>query len=385
MTALDLLDRLIAFPTVSRDPNRDLIAFVAEFLAAHGCEAEIIASPDGRKANLFATIGPKDRPGILLSGHTDVVPVDGQAWSADPFRLRVADGRAYGRGAADMKGFLACALALAGQAAGRELAVPLHLAFSYDEEVGCLGVRSLIERLAQEPLRPRLCIVGEPTGMRIATGHKGKLAARATCCGMEGHSALAPKALNAIHLACDFVSLLRAGQARLAAEGARDDDYEIPYTTLHAGVIAGGTALNIVPNRCTVDFEIRNVAQDDPSAILSALMDEAALLVAARRADFPQADIAVEVTNAYPGLATPHEAQVVSFVRDLVEDPTTFKVAFGTEGGLFDQHLSIPTVVCGPGSMDQGHKPDEFVTLDQMAACGRMMDRLLARLSAGPA
>ncbi|MEW6124114.1 MAG: acetylornithine deacetylase [Pseudomonadota bacterium] len=384
MNALDILDRLIAFPTVSRDPNRELIAFVADLLAAHGVASEIIATPDGRKANLYATIGPTDRPGILLSGHTDVVPVDGQDWSSDPFRLRVADGRAYGRGAADMKGFLACALALAQRAAAQELAVPLHLAFSHDEEVGCLGVRSLIDRLAQAPIRPRMCIIGEPTSMRIATGHKGKLAARATCCGVEGHSALAPKALNAIHLACDFVGVLRAGQERLAAQGPRDDDYDIPYTTLHAGVIAGGTALNIVPNRCTVDFEIRNVAQDDASAILRGLMDEAALLVAARRVEFPQADIAVDVVNAYPGLATPPDAEVVSFVRALVEDPTTFKVAFGTEGGLFDGALAIPTVVCGPGSMDQGHKPDEFVALDQLAACDRMVDRLLARLCAAP-
>ncbi|WP_127089178.1 acetylornithine deacetylase [Aquabacter cavernae] len=388
MSTLDLLDRLIAFPTASRDPNRDLIAFVAEYLGARGVAAEIIATPDGRKANLYATIGPKDRPGILLSGHTDVVPVDGQAWSSDPFRLRVADGRAYGRGAADMKGFLACALALADRAAAQDaaqdLAVPLHLAFSHDEEVGCLGVRSLIERLAQAPVRPRLCIIGEPTSLRIATGHKGKLAARATCCGVEGHSALAPKALNAIHLACDFVGLLRAGQERLAAEGPRDDDYDVPYTTLHAGVIAGGTALNIVPNRCTVDFEIRNIAQDDASAILAGLMDEAARLVATRRAQFPQADIAVEVVNSYPGLATPPDAEVVCFVKALVADPTTFKVAFGTEGGLFDGALAIPTVVCGPGSMDQGHKPDEFVALDQLAACDRMMDRLLARLSGAP-
>lgn len=382
MTTLDLLDRLIAFPTISRDPNRELIAFVQDFLTRHGIASEIIATPDGRKANLFATIGPADRPGILLSGHTDVVPVEGQAWSADPFRLRVADGRAYGRGAADMKGFLAATLSLAAKAAARPLETPLHLAFSHDEEVGCLGVRSLIDRMATSPLRPRLCIIGEPTSMRVATGHKGKLAARATCCGVEGHSALAPKALNAIHLACDFVGLLRTHQARIAQDGARDDDYDIPYTTLHAGVIAGGTALNIVPNRCTVDFEIRNIAQDDASAILNRLLDDAAALVADRRAAFPAADIAVEVTNAYPGLATPKDAEVVAFVEALVEEAGTFKVAFGTEGGLFDSRLAIPTVICGPGSMDQGHKPDEFIALDQLDACDRMMERLLHRLAA---
>ncbi len=382
MSTLDLLDRLIAFPTASRDPNRELIAFVQAFLGQHGIASEIIATPDGRKANLFATIGPTDRPGIMLSGHTDVVPVEGQAWTADPFRLRVADGRAYGRGAADMKGFLAAALALAARAAARPLETPLHLALSHDEEVGCVGVRSLIERLSTASVRPRLCIIGEPTSLRVATGHKGKLAARATCCGVEGHSALAPKALNAIHLACDFVGLLRTHQDRIAESGARDADYDIPYTTLHAGIIAGGTALNIVPNRCTVDFEIRNIAQDDASEVLTRLLDDAAKLVAERRAAFPAADIAVEVVNDYPGLATPKEADVVAFVQALVDDASTFKVAFGTEGGLFDARLSIPTVICGPGSMDQGHKPDEFIALDQLEACDRMMDRLLHRLAA---
>lgn len=382
MNTLDILDRLVAFPTVSRDPNRELIDFVRDFLATRGIAAEIIGTKDGRKANLFATIGPKDRPGIMLSGHTDVVPVDGQAWSSDPFHLRIADGRAYGRGTADMKGFVAAALALAERAAGRKLSTPLHLALSHDEEIGCVGVRSLIAHMEHAPVRPLMCIVGEPTSMRIATGHKGKLAARATCCGVEGHSALAPKALNAIHLACDFVAVLRQHQDRLASEGLRDADYEIPYTTLHAGLIKGGTALNIVPNHCTVDFEIRNIAGDDASQILNRLMDEAARLVALRKGDFPQSDIAVEVMNSYPGLATPPDAPVVEFVRLLIEDPSTFKVAFGTEGGLFHSRLSIPTVVCGPGSMDQGHKPDEYVRLDQLASCDRMMDRLLDRLSA---
>ncbi len=382
MNTLELLDRLIAFPTVSRDPNRELIAFARDFLAARGIEAQIVATPDGRKANLFATIGPTDRPGIMLSGHTDVVPVEGQAWSSDPFRLRVEDGRAYGRGTADMKGFVAAALAAAGRAAERELSTPLHLALSHDEEVGCVGVRSLIERMEQAPVRPHMCIVGEPTSLRIATGHKGKLAARATCCGVEGHSALAPRALNAIHLAVR----LRRRAARPAGpsrrRGARDPDYDIPYTTVHAGLIGGGTALNIVPNRCTVDFEIRNIAQDDASQILNRLMDGAAKLVEERKAEFPQADIVVDVVNTYPGLATPPDAPVVDFVRLLVEDSATFKVAFGTEGGLFDSRLAIPTVICGPGSMDQGHKPDEFIALDQLSACDRMMDRLLERLAA---
>lgn len=382
MQTLDILDTLIAFPTISRDPNRALIAFVADFLAARGVTADLILAEDGRKANLFATIGPMDVPGVMLSGHTDVVPAEGQACTSDPFRLAVRDGRAYGRGAADMKGFLAACLSLVGRADGRRLKTPLHLAFSHDEEVGCVGVRSLIDRLAAAPFRPRFCIVGEPTGMRIATGHKGKLAARAVCCGIEAHSALAPHALNAIHLACDFVSRLRGRQAGLVASGPRDTAYDIPNTTIHAGVIEGGTALNIVPNRCTVDFELRNVAEDDPDRLLAGIIEDAAEIAGAERARFPQAWIDVEIVNAYPGLATPDAAEVVTFLRRLTRDPSTCKVAFGTEGGLFSDRLGVSTVVCGPGSMAQGHKPDEFVTLDQLAECDRMMDRLLDQLAA---
>lgn len=382
MNTLAILDKLVSFSTVSRDPNRPLIDFVRDFLAGHGIESEIVEAEGGRKANLFATIGPRDRPGIMLSGHTDVVPVEGQPWSSDPFKLRVADGRAFGRGTADMKGFVASALALAARAASRDLATPLHLALSHDEEIGCVGVRSLIDLLAARGFAARLAIIGEPTQMRIATGHKGKLAARATCCGVSGHSALAPKALNAIHLACDFVGALRRRQDELAQSGARDDDYDIPYTTIHAGVIAGGTALNIVPSLCTVDFEIRNVAADDPVAILDGLMDEAAALAAAQRAAHPEAAIRIERLNDYPGLATPAESEAVRFAATLLDDGATHKVAFGTEGGLFSSRLGVPALVCGPGSMDQGHKPDEFITLDQLAACDQFMERLLDRIAA---
>lgn len=380
MQTIDILDRLIAFPTVSRDPNRELMEFVRAYLAERGVESELILAEEGRKANLFATIGPKDRPGVMLSGHTDVVPVDGQAWSRDPFRLDVENGRAYGRGTTDMKGFVAACLRLADAAAKAELHTPLHLAFSHDEEIGCVGVRSLIERLADSSIQPRFCIIGEPTSMRIATGHKGKLAARATCCGVEGHSALAPRALNAIHIACDFVGYLRERQADLAANGTQDDGYDVPYTTVHVGRIEGGTALNIVPNRCTVDFEIRNLAEDDPEALLDDIRAHAQTLATREHNRFPDARVDIDVLNTYPGLATSQSAEIVGFVAGLIEDPSTFKVAFGTEGGLFSNRLGIPTVVCGPGSMEQGHKPDEFITLDQLAACDRMLNRLLEAL-----
>lgn len=381
MDSIHILERLIAFPTVSRDSNLALINYVAELLEAKGIQCHLIPSHDGHKVNLFATIGPADRPGIMLSGHTDVVPVDGQDLTVPPFAMTSRDGKLLGRGAADMKGFVACAVAAALKAAERPLRTPLHLALSYDEEIGCLGVRSLVEMLAAAPQKPLLCIVGEPTSMQVATGHKGKVAARAICKGREGHSALAPLALNAIHLACDFVNVLRSEQERLARDGARDGDYDIPYTTIHAGRINGGVALNIVPNLCQVDFEIRNIAADDPDTILERLRGEAARIVSTAAEIAPEAAIDIEITNTYPGLDTPVNSQAVAFVKSLTGANGTIKVAFGTEGGLFSRDVGTPTVVCGPGSMAQGHKPDEFVTVEQMRRCDEMLEKLLERLA----
>lgn len=381
-TSLDLLDHLVAFPTVSSAPNRDLVAFVVDFLAARGVETTLVPNGEGTKANLFATIGRKDRGGVMLSGHTDVVPVEGQAWSGDPFRLRDLDGRLTGRGTTDMKGFLACALAAADRATRMDLATPLHLAFSYDEEIGCVGVRSLLDAMAAAPFRPEMAIIGEPTSMRIATGHKGKTALKALCCGREAHSALAPTALNAIHLACAYVEKIRARQAAFARTGARDEAYDVPYTTLHVGRIGGGTALNIVPNACAIEFEFRNLAEDDPTALLACLEADAEAVAAPWRASFPEAAVRVEVTNAYPGLSTREDEPVVAFAQTLTGRNDRIKLAFGTEGGLFRERLAIPTVICGPGSMDQGHKPDEWVAREQIAECDRFMDALLARLAA---
>ncbi|RUZ81353.1 acetylornithine deacetylase [Mesorhizobium sp. M7A.F.Ca.US.006.01.1.1] len=383
MDSIQILEKLLAFPTVSRDSNLALIGYVAEPLDAHGIACQIIHSEDGHKANLFATIGPTDASGIMLSGHTDVVPVDGQAWTLPPFEMTNRDGKLYGRGAADMKGFVACALAACLKAAKMTLKTPLHLALSYDEEIGCIGVRSLIDTLRAAPHRPLLCIVGEPTDMQVATGHKGKLAARALCKGREGHSALAPLALNAIHLGCDFVAALRREQDRLVRDGARDGDgdYDIAYTTVHVGKINAGVALNIVPNLCQVDFEIRNVAADDPHEILDRLREEAARIAFEASTIAPEAAIDIDITNTYPGLDTPASSQVVAFVKSLTGANNTIKVAFGTEGGLFSRDLGTPTVVCGPGSMAQGHKPDEFVSVEQMRRCDAMLEKLLQRLA----
>lgn len=381
MKTRDILARLIAFPTVSRDPNIALIDWVADLLVQHGIASTIIPNKDGTKANLFATIGPQDRPGVMLSGHTDVVPVDGQDWRKPPFELTEEDGKLFGRGTCDMKGFVAAAITAAISASKRDLKTPLHLALSYDEEIGCIGVRSLIDMLDAAPIRPAMCIVGEPTNMAVASGHKGKVALRATCTGLEGHSALAPLALNALHLAMDFGQAVRKKQSEIMQHGRKDGDYDVPYTTLHLGKIEGGTALNIVPNHAIIDFEIRNLAEDDPQEIIVELQHEAAKIVATT--NHPAAKIEVTESWSYPGLLTPHEAEVMTFVKSLTGANGSIKVAFGTEGGLFNNRLGIPTVVCGPGSMQQGHKPDEFVAIDQLNACETMLKNLLDRLQAG--
>lgn len=378
-----IFDRLMSFDTVSSKPNIALMHYVRDLLADAGIEALLIPDPSGGKANLYASTGPAGQGGVMLSGHTDVVPVEGQAWTKPPFALTEEAGRYYGRGAADMKGFCAVAIATMLQAAKRPLKTPLHLALSYDEEIGCMGVRSLVTMLETAPVLPRFCIVGEPTGMQVATGHKGKVALRATCSGREGHSALAPMALNALHLAADFVQAVRILQADVAANGLKDGDYDVPYSTLHVGKLNGGVQVNIVPNTAVIDFEIRSVAGEDVDGLITRLRAAAEGIVAPLRAEFPEAAITVERLWDYPGLGTASDAAVVNFVKGLTGANGTMKVAFGTEGGLFDARLGIPTVICGPGSMAQGHKPDEFVTVEQMGRCEAMMAALLDRLEVG--
>lgn len=383
MDTRSILERLVSFDTVSSRPNIALMEWARDLLAGAGIEAVLIPDATGGKANLYATVGPRDRGGVMLSGHTDVVPVEGQDWTVPPFALTARNGRLYGRGTTDMKGFCAAALSAMIAASGRELKTPLHLALSHDEEVGCIGVRSLIDLLDGAPQRPAMCIVGEPTNMAVATGHKGKVALRATCTGREGHSALAPMALNALHLAADFIGAIRAEQAEVAASGPRDGDYDVPYTTIHAGVMRGGVQVNIVPNQAVIDFEIRSLAGDDPEALIARLRDRAAAIVAPHAATFPEAAIRVERLWDYPGLGTPSDAAVVNFVKGLTGANGTIKVAFGTEGGLFSGRLGIPTVICGPGSMAQGHKPDEYVSEEQLGRCEAMLAALLDRLEAG--
>ncbi|RJF86657.1 acetylornithine deacetylase [Oleomonas cavernae] len=378
--SIEILERLIAFPTVSRDSNLGLIRYVEGELAALGVASRLVFSADGAKANLFATIGPAGIPGIMLSGHTDVVPVDGQAWSSDPFRLHRQDGLLFGRGSADMKGFIACVLTLARRAARETLSTPLHIALSHDEEIGCVGVRRLIEMMAGLPVRPRACVVGEPTSMQVVVAHKGKTALRAHCHGVECHSSLAPDGLNAIHLATDLIAALRRLQDDIALTGAKDADYEVDHTTLHVGTIRGGTALNIVPKDCVLDLEIRHLPAEPAGPLVARLADEARAIEAAAKARFPEAGISLETLSGYPGLDTPPAAEVVAFVKALTGGNSHGKISFGTEGGLFTENLGIPTVVCGPGSIVQAHKPDEYVSASQLAECDRFLSALLGYL-----
>lgn len=376
-----ILDRLIAFPTVSRSGNRALVEYVRALVEPAGARVEL--TDDGDSANMWISVGPDDAPGLVLSGNSDVVPVAGQAWSRDPFALHGEDGRLYGRGTADMKGFLASAIRTVLIAARRPLTTPLHLAISFDEEIGCVGVRSLLPLLAARPVRPLLVWIGEPTGLALANGHKGKAAYRVTATGRAAHSALTPQGLNAIHLAADFVGALRAAQQDLIARTVPDPAYDVGYSTIHVGTIRGGEALNIVPVTCTLDFEIRNLATDDPHAIEAVLRDRAEAIVAPWRARFPEAAITIEQVNAYPGLDTRHPAALALARAVSGHNGAEIKLAFGTEGGLFAQALGVPAVICGPGSMDQGHKADEFVTEEQMARCDAMLLRLIDRLEAG--
>ena len=378
LSSIEILEKLISFPTISKTPNIELINWVSELLGSFGIRSTILRNEDGSRANLFATSSDTLEPGIMLSGHTDVVPTDGQNWHTNPFELKQSGGKLFGRGTADMKGFCASAIRIMCEASNKKLNTPLHLALSFDEEIGCIGVRSLIEMLKTSPVKPKMCIVGEPTLLAVASGHKGKIALQTTCKGIEGHSALAPLALNAIHLGTDFVNIVREVQKEIINKGNEDNDYDVPYTTLHVGKMNGGVALNIVPNICTIDWEIRNLANDSTETILTRVKE----LVELKLQEYknPEAEIFWQETFSYPGLGTDINSEIINFVRSLTGTNNTIKVAFGTEGGLFHKEVGIPTVVCGPGSMLQGHKPNEFITIEQMDRCDLMMANLLSSL-----
>lgn len=376
MNSQALLGQLVAFDTTSRESNLALIEFVRDYLAELKVPCELIFNEARTKANLFASLGPDDRPGIVLSGHTDVVPVDGQPWTMPPFQLTEKDGRLYGRGTADMKGYIACVLAAAPRFLAQPLRMPVHIALSYDEEVGCLGVRELLVHLSHRPQKPLLCIIGEPTELRPVLGHKGKLAMRCDVHGAACHSAYAPEGVNAIEYAAELIGELGRIGHRLRDPALCDPRFNPPFSTVQTGVISGGKALNIVPADCRFDFEVRALPAMAPGDVAVELERYAQEQVLPRmRAVNASSEIRFSPLSAYPGLATDASSEAAKLIAQLCGSDDFGTVAFGTEGGLFDA-IGIPTVVCGPGSMDQGHKPDEFVSLAQLQACDALLERL---------
>ena len=376
LTSRNLLEHLVAFDTTSRESNLALIDFCWRYLSGLGVTCELMHNAERSKANLYARLGPAGSGGVMLSGHSDVVPVDGQTWTVPPFALTERDGKLYGRGTADMKGFLACMLAAVPHFLAQPLRQPLHLAISYDEEVGCLGVRSLVKALAQRSDRPAICLIGEPTELRPVLGHKGKLAMRCDVQGAACHSAYAPQGVNAIEYAAKLIQRLTVIGERLAAPDRQDARFDPPFTTVQTGVIHGGRALNIVPDACSFDFEVRTLPQEDAQQVAEELVAYAQqTLEPQMRAVQPASAIRFSPLSAYPGLDTAAHSAAAQLIARLSGSDSFGTVAFGTEGGLFAA-AGIPCVVCGPGSMEQGHKPDEFITLAQLDACDSLLRRL---------
>ncbi len=377
LSAREILEKLVSFDTTSHKTNLPLMDFVEEYLASHGLSGWRTYDETGEKTNLYVSAGPDEPGGIVLSGHVDVVPVVGQAWTSDPFELTEKGGKLYGRGSCDMKGFVALSLWAVPQYLKRGLREPVHLAISYDEEVGCLGVRGMLEKLAVQDKQPRLCIVGEPTEFQPVVAHKGKWSFHAKVRGKECHSSLAPTGVNAVEYAAEAITWLRREGRRFAKEGARDELYDLQHTTVHVGTLHGGTALNIVPQEAEFVFEYRYIAADNPADIHGRFMkfvrEE---LEPEMQAVDASTGFEIETVSQIPGLDVDADHEVVNLARQLSGRNDHAKVAYGTEAGLFQEIASIPTVVCGPGNIEQAHKPDEFLTLDQLAKGEEFMRRL---------
>jgi acetylornithine deacetylase len=376
LSTTEMLSRLVSYDTTSRNSNLALIGFVRDYLDAHGIPYRVSADATGEKANIHAIIGPQQQGGVALSGHVDTVPVDGQAWSADPFTLRRADGRLYARGSADMKGFVSACLAAVPDFKANNLARPLHLFISYDEEVGCQGAQRLIQDLDTSGLKPALCVVGEPTGMRPILAHKGKLNVRVRVRGLPGHSSEPAKGVNAIHAASEAIAYVAAEARRLAKEGPFEEGFDPPHTTIHVGTVQGGTILNIIPQRCEFTMEWRTIPGDDAARHLERMRAfvsetiEPAMHEVHRDTGFD-----CEVLTAMPGLSLDPDHPLTAIVKQLTGSNSTGKVSYGTEGGYY-QNDGIPTIICGPGHIAQAHQPNEWIAQDQLDACDVFIRRL---------
>ncbi|MFC2967527.1 acetylornithine deacetylase [Acidimangrovimonas pyrenivorans] len=377
---ISLLRDLIAFPTISTDTNLGMIAFLTEQLEAAGARCELFLDHTGTKGNLFATIGPEVDGGIVLSGHTDVVPVADQDWSTDPFEMAIDAGRLYGRGTCDMKGFIAAAVAMAPELAKKVRDRPIHFAFTHDEEVGCLGAQALVEALRHRGIRPGIAIIGEPTEMRIIEGHKGCCEYSTHFTGLEGHGSGPDSGVNAVEYAVRYVGRLLQLKEQLKARVPKGSRFDPPWTTINTGALIGGVAHNVIPGKAQVDWEMRPVQAGDAEFVKADLeafiADE---LLPAMRAVSPDAEIVTEVIGEVAGLEPMEESAARDLVTELTGGNSVDVVPFGTEAGLFQQ-LGMSVVVCGPGSIAQAHKPDEFIDIAQLGQCLDMLDRLGDRL-----
>ena len=375
-----MIERLIAFHTVSRDSNLGLIEWVRDYLRGLGAKTRLTHDSAGKKANLFATLGDSKKPGLILSGHTDVVPVDGQNWDTDPFTATERDGKLYARGSADMKGFIGIILAQAPKFVAalneQKLDAPLHYALSYDEEVGCLGVRGMIADLEEQGIRPAGCVVGEPTSMQPIIAHKGTHRFRCAVHGREAHSSYVTHGVNAIEYAARLVVFIRQLADRLAQLEQRDYGFTVPYSTLSTGLIQGGIAANVVPKDCVFQFDLRTLPQAKPDALYQEIRRYAEELAAEMRGIDASAGIDLQWVSQTVGLAAAESDAIVQWAMQLSKNSTVGKVSYGTEAGLF-QKMGVPTVICGPGDIAEAHRPNEFVTLDQLAQCESFMDRIL--------
>jgi acetylornithine deacetylase len=365
---------------VSRDSNLGLIEWVRDYLQGLGAATRLTHDATGKKANLFATLGDSDKPGLILSGHSDVVPVDGQDWDTDPFLATLRDGKLYARGSADMKGFIGISLAQAPKfvAALNEgrLDAPLHYALSYDEEVGCLGVRGLIRDLEEHKIRPAGCVVGEPTSMQPIIAHKGTHRFRCAVHGKEAHSSYVTHGVNAIEYAAKIIVYIRQLADRLAQIEKRDYGFTVPYSTLSTGLIQGGIAANVVPKDCIFQFDMRTLPQASPDALYQEIRAYAELLAREMQATEPASGIDLQWVSQTVGLAAAETDAIVRWAMQLSGHTQAGKVSYGTEAGLFQQ-MGVPTVICGPGDIAEAHRPNEYVSLEQLAQCEAFMHRIL--------
>ena len=372
-----MIERLIAFPTVSRDSNLGLIEWTRDYLAGLGVTSRLTYDASGKKANLFATLGGGSRPGLVLSGHTDVVPVEGQAWDTDPFKATVVGDKLFGRGSADMKSYIATALVMAPRFLASNADAPLHIALSYDEEVGCIGVRSLIKDLAEIGLKTAGCIVGEPTLMQPIIAHKGSHRFRCCITGREAHSSYTTQGVNSIEYAARIIIVyIRQMADRLAQLETRDYAFTVPFSTMQTGTIKGGLASNIVPKDCEFQFEARTMPGASADRLYQEVQDFAATLLPEMRRVEPNAAIVFEAVASAPGMNMKESDDIVKLAAALSRNKPNGAVSYGTEGGLFQQ-AGIPTVICGPGDIEQAHRPNEFVSLEQIAQCEAFMLRLI--------